>query len=801
MPDLYDELGINPNENNDDLYSQLGIRPEQTGFKGVWEDVRKLPQKSLMKLINMGMNLPSLPGEVYGAGKQLLSDDPRAAENLVYGGLASINAPTQWPGAARDYLVRKELLPESTPALRPSEEQWPRTKEEFIHRMAKPGHMQGEKPGDTLLRNAAEFYALGGPRIVGGGARLTGKAISPLTSGVKNYIKEGFSAEKQSKAMELAKAKNLEQQGIIEQIKRQYAEQEAGLETPEQIARKMNERRGEIENLRPTANMPFEEIVNPEAYIQRRSVSESQHLGQQNLIDELKKQFSEQGEGLGTPEQITRKINNLTGEIEELSSQANIPQKEINQFHPMRENAVPQAMKNVENQSNEIAFALGKGKALDVDIAPKIQSGVESIKKQIQKEGYTPATEWAEKNSVEIPLTTDMKAVEADLDSIKSNPMVSGDSDFDALRESLIEKHTKSQSIKVDDLIKQWKETKQGARLARQKGFKEAGENQIHWQRAAQDLEKVENTQVKYLKSVVPEELMNKLLEADSAWAKRVIPFYGNKLYESTKTTRGKPGRVNSKNIAEELRGHGEGNIAMRQLIMSDPEMARMALGHTFAKNPERLLNLMPYEKEFLDVLPDVKQSVEKLRQRKHEAEIANTLNQARQIEMRALAEHEEQMLESQKKRQHAIQEKETKELRKKDLEEKRNKLSSALNKGDISEKEFKMRDKELKEAQDLAKEQTSRQTSRKEAIEKMEKLDSEVDELGRKYEKLKSARQKGEITEKEYLQKKEEFDRRKEKIKNLKLGLGITGTTTVTGMALNYVPKTISKLLSQNED
>jgi hypothetical protein len=152
---------------------------ESKGFKGIASD-------SFNKAIEAAMNIPSalinLPEEVYGAGKQALTEPKRALQNIG-GGFGELgHGVLSAPGDIRDYLAKKDIVSQNAPSFRLPESVLPKD-----YNYAEALGAQGEQPGDTLLRGLpagaaiAPFASAIASRIPG----ITNKAIAKRLSADK----------------------------------------------------------------------------------------------------------------------------------------------------------------------------------------------------------------------------------------------------------------------------------------------------------------------------------------------------------------------------------------------------------------------------------------------------------------------------------------------------------------------------------------------------------------------------------------------------------------------------------------
>lgn len=148
-------LGKNiQNELNAQRNKQLGIgeeNEEEKGFGGILSDVRN-------KLVSGALGLPetiaNAPAELYGAGKQIVSDPLRAAQNIG-GGFGELgHSILSAPGNIRDYLQQKDLISNETPSFRLPESILPK---DFNYSEALG--VEGHEPGDELLQGIPKGIA------------------------------------------------------------------------------------------------------------------------------------------------------------------------------------------------------------------------------------------------------------------------------------------------------------------------------------------------------------------------------------------------------------------------------------------------------------------------------------------------------------------------------------------------------------------------------------------------------------------------------------------------------------------
>lgn len=150
--DLFEEYGIK--KKPVDIFEQekISFSPESKGLKGVASD-------AFNKAIETAMNIPSalinLPGEIYGAGKQAITEPKRALQNVGAGFGELGHNVLSAPGNVRDYLAKKDIVSEKSPSFRLPESVLPKD-----YNYAEALGVKDEQPGDALLRGLPSGAAM-----------------------------------------------------------------------------------------------------------------------------------------------------------------------------------------------------------------------------------------------------------------------------------------------------------------------------------------------------------------------------------------------------------------------------------------------------------------------------------------------------------------------------------------------------------------------------------------------------------------------------------------------------------------
>lgn len=310
------------------------------------------------------------------------------------------------------------------------------------------------------------------------GALIGGALGGPGISLAKNARNIGNKAGRVSNIEELGMRRNEaqgmheEQQAIIDLLKKKYAEQGIGMQSPESITRNINERMGKIGDLQENANIPHEQT--------------------ENLL-------------------------NWPGGEELLP------------------NATTEKNMHIKEMEHYLRAGTAKDNTMDVEAANEVRSSIKKVKQHIQQNYYKPVEEYTKNNYVKLPRTADIKKIEEQLSKLSNDPIFKSSPGFEKLKQELIKQGSGHDLVPANDFVKQWKETKQAASKAQRKGYQEGGENQSYWQDQSAHLKELADQQLKILEQHLPKTYYDKLLGANKLWREEVAPFYGNKIYEQVK--------------------------------------------------------------------------------------------------------------------------------------------------------------------------------------------------------------------------------------------------------------------------
>lgn len=332
--------------------------------------------------------------------------------------------------------------------------------------------LEGGTIGSLYAPPGSEGEGAGLGAIIGG--ILGGPGVS-LGRNIGKYREQGQNVaniEELGATRDIAHQAHIDQQAIIDAIKKRHAEQGTGLGTIEGITRNINQSLGKIGELQESSNIPYEQT--------------------ENLLN-----------WPGGEELVPNAMN-----------QKNMGLKEIEYY---LKSGVPEDV------------------SLDVAAANEVRDSIQIAKRNIQKNYYDPVTEYTKNNYIQLPRTNDIKHIEEQLQKISSNPNFKASPNFKKLQQEITKIGKGRDLIQANDFVNQWKETKQAASKARRKGFQEGGENQAYWQDEAIKLKELADQQLQILQHHLPKTYFDKLMQANKLWNEEIAPFYGNKIYEQVK--------------------------------------------------------------------------------------------------------------------------------------------------------------------------------------------------------------------------------------------------------------------------
>jgi hypothetical protein len=260
---------------------------------------------------------------------------------------------------------------------------------------------------------------------------------------------------------------------------------------------------------------------------------------------------------------------------------------------------------------------------------------------------------------VNIPIT-DIKSLNKALKShFGKSPDVT-DSDKAAFEKVIAPLYTKNKQINGKEFFRTYRSLRRLEGQERSKAFGLDPKAHDEWVHRADKTKKNYEQMEKIIEQHFPKNTLKSLHEINHEYANKVAPLHDNPLYQQML----KHGRY-SGDVIESLSGTTSGNKIITNLIQNNPELSKLALAHSFAENPEKLLKpnklIEPYIKsnpEIGRLIDEQKKSVFQLQEKKrrlkellkHELE----LTRAGKVEVTkrkdAIAKSEEKLRKSRNK-------------------------------------------------------------------------------------------------------------------------------------------------------
>jgi hypothetical protein len=449
----------------------------------------------------------------------------------------------------------------------------PHYSEHFVHPLAKEGFetigslgmglpayrgYQGAKAGIEALKHANKLPSLVKNMLAGG---IVGSAISPEHRGLGGIL--GASAE------------TLPFIGRgIKQVAKNY---NVGAREKDYFKAMMEHelQKAEEERLRATAKHEFGN-TNPEslmlsaadkqAQLEEAQAFEKNHLANQKM---------------------------LPGEQHPAEIEHAIEQNENNLRHQLGEGNT-----NIQDLSNHIVEAIEGVPTTrphpKTGLPQEIREG--GLRKEIGakydklENGLPP---------VEIPGDVNLKAVEKDMQQYEHLPP-----DIkEQFREAFEQFHSAKGKKTIDGrkFFRMYRSMRRLEGEERSKAFGLNPEAHDQWLARADKTKKTYEDMEKIIDQHFPKDTIKRLHEINHEYANQVAPLHENSMYQQMK----EHGRYNG-SVIDYLSGTTKGNTILRKMIMADPKLSRLALGHSFAENPNKLLKPNVLLNEYLAQHPEI---------------------------------------------------------------------------------------------------------------------------------------------------------------------------------------------------
>jgi len=358
----------------------------------------------------------------------------------------------------------------------------------------------------------------------------------------------------------------------------------------------------------------------------------SQEQYQAALADEEALTALSSGQGLGTD------VTKMEAELPEYRQKAAQLGEEVNAIPkintenmlgtPTGEELIPTAkslLKTAEQKAAEIESGisrnLGKGASHDVRAAKELNTIIKNKKSEIGNI-FKDVKADLKDTHVELPRERNIQQITQDLNkAIKEGGYDSKEVQQLAKELDLI-KGNKKDLIPGENFLAMYRSTRSLANKAMRNSRKTDidAQDRMHWENQYKGLTATAEKMNDILKKHIGEESYNKLQEANYRWKTEITPLYKNKLYYMIT----KEGKLPS-DIIHQLRGTGEGQELLREMVKSNPVALKNVLGQRYSKAPQKLQEFNELSHEYIESHPELKEQIlrhnEALKEIKHHEE------------------------------------------------------------------------------------------------------------------------------------------------------------------------------------
>jgi hypothetical protein len=285
------------------------------------------------------------------------------------------------------------------------------------------------------------------------------------------------------------------------------------------------------------------------------------------------------------------------------------------------EQTVPEVEHTLARNEQALQQALGHGEPHSLQLSEHITNAIEGVptiephpvtgyprevktggrRKDIGGQFDTLADSLPE--TMNIPAKTDIKTLQKDYDQfIKDFPNASEFSK-EQFMEAIKSQPGKGEEINPKAFFKAYRSMKQqeGALRSKARTFGTSIADADKLNEKADSLKNNYEKMQTIIEEHFPKETIKELHRINHEYATLVAPLNKNKVYINMKESGLVPG-----NILEKISGKQKGNSILRQMIAQDPELSRLALGHSYAEKPESLLKPNQTIERYIQANPQV---------------------------------------------------------------------------------------------------------------------------------------------------------------------------------------------------
>ena len=285
------------------------------------------------------------------------------------------------------------------------------------------------------------------------------------------------------------------------------------------------------------------------------------------------------------------------------------------------EQLIPEAEYGVKNVNDVLKHTLGEGEPHSQKLSKHIVEAIEGVptiephpKTGLprvvriggERKAWGAKMDELENNlpEVELPGSTDMKAVEKELESLIGEKSNLSDEQKESFRKVLAKTHPsgKNKTINGKEFFRSYRSMKTLEGEQRSKAFGLSPKDHDEWIARANKTKDTYEKMEKIIHDHFPEDTMKIFHELNHEYSTKIAPLHENPMYQQMK----EHGRY-SAGMVEPLSGTTKGNDILNRIIQNDPELTRLLLGHEFAGNPEKLLKPNQNVDIFSNANPEIK--------------------------------------------------------------------------------------------------------------------------------------------------------------------------------------------------
>jgi hypothetical protein len=396
-----------------------------------------------------------------------------------------------------------------------------------------------------------------------------------------------------------------------------------------------------------------------------------------------------------------------------------------------------QHTKNLSETEKNISEKLGEGQIFHERFATIVKEKRNALE-TINDKNYEKVDAELDKHPVTYKIKDDKKlktVIKEIKDAIKKYKL-SGKS-ADELMDKAVSDATKLKTFSSKDLLNLYRKTRNESfdslMTSKMNPHTDVGERAYQ---AYKELQKISEDMYSLLKNNIPEDVFKELESAQSFFKENIAPMRKNTTFNEIKNK----GKV-SGNLIEKTIGSEEGQNILQKMISEDPELKRLSVGQSFAKNPTELHNPnealekhffpgMPWLTELLEQHKGIGQEINKTKNQLEHAQITDKaqqdlVNKIAEQNLKLQQEHVAQLKaheNAKTKREESLKPKITKE-----------KIDKSIKlKQDMKDNESKISglEQKIKELKKLRETQNEKSSAYKATEQKLSEIENDIAKL-----------------------------------------------------------------------